>query len=194
MDMCVSIYTYVSNHSTYTVVNHLLINDMLIVMLSWAFKTAEQISPDCAGGNPRVLESSRSGPAFAALWSFREETESTVDLRRWDFGKKLQLKCFYRALLCYEYYDYEYYNMQKHYPDTGIFLICSFRALKPYTHFCGPPVKNLTIELFSLGLRWEMWRQDKISILCWQGHQTCHESCIHNKAVLQLFGSLFFLA
>jgi hypothetical protein len=67
---------------------------MLIVMLSWAFKTAEQISPDCAGGNPRVLESSRSGPAFAALWSFREETESTVDLRRWDFWEKTATQMF----------------------------------------------------------------------------------------------------
>lgn len=67
---------------------------MLIVMLSWAFKTAEQISPDCAGGNPRVLESSRSGPAFAALWSFREETESKVDSVAGIFGKKNATQMF----------------------------------------------------------------------------------------------------
>ena len=36
-----------------------------------------------------------------------------------------------------------------------------------------------------------MWRQDNISIWCWQWHQTCYESCIPNKAVLQLFGSRY---
>jgi len=154
-------------------------------------RKAQQISPDSAGGDPRLVESS-SGRMFAALWSFREATESTVDLRRWDFlgircfqgwgtysdvwkviaaaaWEKTTTHMFYRELLCYEYYDYE------DHPDDMDFDIMA----------CTSTIQTLECHIGFFWSVWTVW--PAVSRFLFQGFETLHAILWITVEKLQLF-------